>query len=74
MFLLSCTTTDTRLENNRGRAVETAKFSHAVDPDPQNFDAVEGTSGIAGESMINNYNDSFKKQKREEIVNIIKFR
>jgi hypothetical protein len=74
LFMVSCTGTQTALEKNRGRAVETAKFNHAVNPGRINHDTIEGTTGLAGDAMIQNYNDSFRQQKREEIVNIIQLR
>jgi len=74
VFLVSCTGPQTALEKNRGRAVETAKYKQTVNPDPQSPEIVEGTPGLAGDAIMKNYHDSFKKQKSEEIVNIIRLR
>lgn len=74
VFVVSCVGTQTTLEKNRGRAFESAKYKQTVNPEPQNGEIVEGTSGLAGDGTMTSYHESFKKQKREEIVNIIKLR
>jgi len=72
--LMSCAGTETALERNRGRALETAKFNQTVNPGRINLDSIEGTSGLAADAVMKNYNDSFRQQKRQEIVNIIHLR
>jgi hypothetical protein len=74
VFLFSCSGTQTTLEKNRGRAFESARYKQTVNPDPQSLEIIEGTHGLAGDAVMNSYHDSFKQQKREEIVNIIQIR
>jgi hypothetical protein len=68
VFLVSCTGMQTNLEKNRGRAFEAAKYQQAVNPDAQSQEIVEGTHGLTGDASMKNYQDSFGKQDREEIL------
>jgi hypothetical protein len=68
LFLISCTGRQTMLEKNRGRALETAKYKHTVNPDARNMETMEGTHGLGGDAAMKNYHESFGKQNREEIL------
>jgi hypothetical protein len=72
IFLVSCTGPQTTLEKNRGRAFETVRYKQTVNPDAQSQEIVEGTPGLAGDAIITNYHNTFKKSKSEEVVNIIR--
>jgi hypothetical protein len=74
LFLISCTGRQTVLEKNRGRALETAKYKHTVNPDARSTETMEGTHGLVGAAAMKSYHESFGQQKREEIVNIINLR
>lgn len=66
----------TMLEENWGRAFETAKFKQTINPDARSDEIVEGIPGLVGDIIMYNYYDSFTKQKRtdDNIVNTIKLR
>jgi len=59
-----------KLEKNRGRAFETAKFIQTANPDARSQAIVEGTPGLVGDAIMTNYHNSFKKEKSEQVVNI----
>ena len=64
---------ETLLDKNWGRSYETAKFNQTLDPDaPLRNDPVTGMSGGTAENAIEQYQNSFKEQKQEEVGNILK--
>ena len=64
---------ETLLDKNWGRSYETAKYNQMLDPDaPRKNDPVTGISGETAENAVEQYQNSFKEQEQEEVVNILK--
>jgi len=58
---------ETLLDKNWGRSVETAKYNQILNPDAgKNLTPVEGLSGNAADNSVKKYEDSFKKETRQE--------
>ncbi|MGD8345406.1 MAG: hypothetical protein PVH53_17525 [Desulfobacterales bacterium] len=65
----------TLLDRNWGRSYEAAKFSQIMNPDVgKNREPVLGLDGQPAEYGIDNYKNSFREKKTQEITNIIKLR
>jgi hypothetical protein len=58
---------ETLLDKNWGRSVETAKYNQILNPDAgKNLSPVEGLDGKAVENSVKKYQDSFKKESKQE--------
>jgi len=58
---------ETLLEKNWGRSVETAKYNQILNPDAgKNLTPVEGLDGKATDNSVKKYEDSFKKETKQE--------
>jgi hypothetical protein len=58
---------ETLLDKNWGRSVETAKYNQIRNPDAgKNLEPVEGLDGKAVENSVKKYEDSFKKETKQE--------
>ena len=58
---------ETLLEKNWGRSVETAKYNQILNPDAgKDLTPVEGLSGKASDNSVKKYEDSFKKETKQE--------
>ena len=58
---------ETLLDKNWGRSVETAKYNQILNPDAgKNLTPVEGLSGNAADNSVKKYEDSFKKETKQE--------
>ena len=58
---------ETLLDKNWGRSVETAKYNQILNPDAgKNLTPVEGLDGKATDNSVKKYEDSFKKETRQE--------
>ena len=64
---------ESAVEKSWGRSYETAKFNQILNPDAgQNRDPVLGLDGQASEHNVGKYRETFKAEKTEEMVNILK--
>jgi hypothetical protein len=58
---------ETLLDKNWGRSVETAKYNQILNPDAgKNLAPVEGLDGIAADNSVQKYENSFKKESKQE--------
>ena len=58
---------ETLLDKNWGRSVETAKYNQTLNPDAgKDLTPVEGLSGKAAENSVEKYENSFKKETKQE--------
>lgn len=58
---------ETLLDKNWGRSVETAKYNQILNPDSgKNLTPVEGLDGNATDNSVKKYEDSFKKETKQE--------
>jgi hypothetical protein len=58
---------ETLLDKNWGRSVETAKYNQILNPEAgKNLASVEGLDGKAAENSVKKYEDSFKKETKQE--------
>jgi hypothetical protein len=58
---------ETLLDKNWGRSVETAKYNQILNPDAgNNLTPVEGLDGKATDNSVKKYEDSFKKETKQE--------
>jgi hypothetical protein len=58
---------ETLLDKNWGRSVETAKYNQILNPDAgKDLTPVEGLSGKAAENSVEKYENSFKKESKQE--------
>jgi hypothetical protein len=58
---------ETLLDQNWGRSVESAKYNQYLDPEAgKNPKTVEGLNGEAARNSVNRYENSFKKEARQE--------
>jgi hypothetical protein len=58
---------ETLLDKNWGRSVETAKYNQILNPDAgKNLAPVEGLNGKATDNSVKKYEDSFKKETKQE--------
>ena len=58
---------ETLLDKNWGRSVETAKYNQILNPDAgKNLTPVEGLDGKAAENSVQKYENSFKKETKQE--------
>jgi len=58
---------ETLLDKNWGRSVETAKYNQILNPDAgKNLTPVEGLDGNATENSVQKYENSFKKETKQE--------
>ena len=64
---------ETLLDQNWGRAYETAKYNQMLNPDAsKNLNPVQGLDGIASDHSTTRYENSFKESKDKQTVNILK--
>jgi len=58
---------ETLLDKNWGRSVETAKYNQILNPDAgKNLTPVEGLDGKAADNLVQKYENSFKKESKQE--------
>ena len=58
---------ETLLDKNWGRSVETAKYNQILNPDAgKSLAPVEGLSGNAADNSVEKYENSFKKETKQE--------
>jgi phage tail tape-measure protein len=58
---------ETLLDQNWGRSVETAKYNQILNPDAgKDLTPVEGLSGKAAGITVEKYENSFKKETKQE--------
>ena len=58
---------ETLLDKNWGRSVETAKYNQILNPDAgKDLTPVEGLDGKAAENSVQKYDNSFKKESKQE--------
>jgi hypothetical protein len=58
---------ETLLDKNWGRSVETAKYNQILNPDAgKDLTPVEGLSGKAADNSVEKYENSFKKETKQE--------
>ena len=58
---------ETLLDKNWGRSVETAKYNQILNPDAgKNLAPVEGLDGQATDNSVQKYENSFKKESKQE--------
>jgi len=58
---------ETLLDKYWGRSVETAKYNQILNPDAgKNLTPVEGLSGNVADNSVKKYEDSFKKETKQE--------
>lgn len=58
---------ETLLEKNWGRSYETAKYNQILNPEAgKNLNPVEGLDGKAAENSVEKYENSFKKEMKQE--------
>jgi hypothetical protein len=58
---------ETLLDQNWGRSVETAKYNQILNPDAgKNLTPAEGLSGKAAGYSVEKYENSFKKESKQE--------
>ena len=58
---------ETLLDKNWGRSVETAKYNQILNPGAEkNLAPVEGLSGMATDNSVQKYENSFKKETKQE--------
>ena len=58
---------ETLLDKNWGRSVETAKYNQILNPGAEKSLApVEGLSGKAADNSVQKYENSFKKETKQE--------
>ena len=58
---------ETLLDKNWGRSVETAKYNQILNPDAgKDLTPVEGLSGKAVDNSVQKYENSFKKESKQE--------
>ena len=58
---------ETLLDKNWGRSVETAKYNQILNPDAgKSLTPVEGLNGKAADNSVKKYEDSFKKEAKQE--------
>jgi len=58
---------ETLLDKNWGRSVETAKYNQILNPDAgKDLTPIEGLSGQAAENSVQKYENSFKKETKQE--------
>jgi hypothetical protein len=58
---------ETLLDKNWGRSVETAKYNQILNPDAgKNLTPVEGLDGKATDNSVQKYDNSFKKESKQE--------
>ena len=64
---------ETSLDRNWGRSYETAKYNQILDPDAgQNLEPVKGLDGVGADASVDKYQQSFKKEQKQETINILK--
>lgn len=60
-------------DENWGRSFETARLNQTFDPAAgKTAEPVEGLDGTAADNSVEGYKGSFKGQKKEQTVNILK--
>ena len=58
---------ETLLDKNWGRSVETAKYNQILNPEAgKDLTPVEGLSGKAADNSVQKYENSFKKESKQE--------
>ena len=58
---------ETLLDKNWGRSVETAKYNQILNPEAgKDLTPVEGLSGNAADNSVQKYENSFKKETKQE--------
>ena len=58
---------ETLIDKNWGRSVETAKYNQILNPDAgKNLAPVEGLDGTAADNSVQKYENSFKKESKQE--------
>ena len=58
---------ETLLDKNWGRSVETAKYNQILNPEAgKDLAPVEGLSGKAADNSVQKYENSFKKETKQE--------
>ena len=58
---------ETLLDKNWGRSVETAKYNQILNPEAgKDLAPVEGLSGKAADNSVQKYENSFKKEAKQE--------
>jgi len=58
---------ETLLDKNWGRSVETAKYNQILNPEAgKDLAPVEGLSGKAADNSVQKYENSFKKESKQE--------
>lgn len=64
---------ETLSQENWGRSFETAKYNQTLNPDAgKSLEPVMGLDGTASGNNVDAYKNSFKGQKKEQTVNILK--
>jgi hypothetical protein len=74
-LLAGCSTWQgqTYTAENWGRSFESAKFNQTLNPDAgKTLEPVEGLDGTAADHSVESYKTSFKGEKTEQTVNILK--
>jgi len=64
---------ETLLDKNWGRSVETAKYNQIIDPEAgKNLAPVEGLDGKAAGFAMDKYENSFRKETKQESMSTTK--